>query len=315
MEYKDYYKILGVERNASQDEIKRAYRKLTRKYHPDVSKEIDAEEKFKELGEAYEVLKDPQKRSAYNHLGNQWQEGQEFRPPPQWDREFEFSGGGFTGLDSGGFSDFFESLFGGNRWRNADFRTQNVRGMDINASLRVSLEDAYQGANRSINLQIPERDQQGNVRMGKRHLNVKIPKGVVPGQRIRLAGIGYSGSANGEPGDLFFSIEFEPHQLYRVDGRDIYLDLPITPWEAALGTRIAVPTLGGKVDLNIPSGSQSGRKLRLQKRGLPGNPPGDQYVVLTIVTPPADSDQAQKIYQEMGEKLKFNPRQLAGIEQ
>ncbi len=312
MEYKDYYKILGVDRNAGQDEIKRAYRKLARKYHPDVSKEANCEEKFKEVGEAYEVLKDPEKRAAYDRLGSDWREGQEFRPPPDWQPGFEFFSGGFPGAGGTGFSDFFETLLGG-RWAGEQFRPQRRRA-DLRASIFVSLDDAYHGATRSISLQIPEVDSRGNVQMRNRRLNVKIPKGVIPGQRICLAGLGNPGPGGSESGDLYLEVEFEPYRFFRAVGRDIYLELPVTPWEAALGAHVAVPTLGGKVDLTIPAGSQTGRKLRLQRRGLPGNPPGDQYVVLKIETPPADSDTARDFYRRMEQQLKFNPRRAAGLE-
>lgn len=324
MQYKDYYQILGVERGASQDEIKRSYRKLARKYHPDVSKEADAEERFKELGEAYEVLKDPEKRAAYDRLGQDWRAGQDFRPPPGWDTGFEFSGGGFTGADAGQFSDFFESLFGagspfggagfgharGRRAPGAGFR--GVRGEDHRARVKVRLEDAYRGCERRINLEAPEVDAGGHVVSRVRTLNVKIPKGMTAGSQIRLARQGSPGMAGGEPGDLYLAIEFEPHPLYEVEGRDVYLHLPITPWEAALGARVGVPTLGGRVDLSIPAGSRSGRKLRLRGRGLPGNPAGDQYVILEIVTPPADSDDRRRFYEEMSRKMPFDPRANLG---
>ncbi len=310
MEYKDYYKILGVDRGASQDEIKRAFRKLARKYHPDVSKEPNAEERFKEVGEAYEVLKDPEKRAAYDRLGTQWREGQEFRPPPFWEREFEFGGGGFTGADTSGFSDFFESLFG-RGW--PGFRPRRARGEDLRARLRIDLEEAYSGTTRRIDLQVPEMDEHGNVRTRPHRLNVHIPKGVLAGQRIRLAGEGGAAPAGGAPGDLYLELELAPHPLYRVEGRDVYLELPVTPWEAALGAHVAVPTLGGRVDLKIPPGSQTGRRLRLRGRGLPGHPAGDQYVVLRIETPPADTETARALYRRMEQEMAFDPRAAKGL--
>ncbi len=315
MEYKDYYKIMGVARDATQDEIKRAYRKLARKFHPDVSKEADAENRFKEVGEAYEVLKDPEKRAAYDHLGNQWQQGQEFQPPPGWDSGFEFSGGGFTGADASHFSDFFESLFGGAHpgfapGGQAQF---HMRGQDHHARVMVSLEDAYHGATRAITLQSPEVDAHGHVTVRSRTLKVRIPRGMKSGQQIRLTGQGAPGMGGGGAGDLYLEIDFQPHPLYRADGRDIYLELPVTPWEAALGAGISVPTLGGRVDLKIPAGSQSGRRLRLKGRGLPGTPPGDQYVLLRIETPPADDETAREFYRRMAEAMPFDPRKPRGI--
>lgn len=307
MEFKDYYKIMGVSRDATQDEIKRAYRKLARKYHPDVSKEADAEAKFKAVGEAYEVLKDPEKRAAYEQLYDQRRTGEEFRPPPGWERGFEFSGGGFTDTDASRFSDFFEFFFGRpSRYTRTDFR---MRGEDLRYKIRISLEDAYHGAMRAITLRQPEVDAKGHVRERTRTLSVRIPKGVIQGQQIRLTGQGAPGTGKGtEPGDLYLEVEFEPHPVFRVDGQDVYLDLPMTPWEAALGARVPIPTLGGKVEMTIPAGSQSGRKLRLKGRGLPGNPRGDQYVVLRIETPPADTEAAKAFYRKMAEEFLFTPR-------
>ena len=314
MEFKDYYKIMGVDRNATQDEIKRAYRKLARKYHPDVSKEPDAEARFKEVGEAYEVLKDPEKRAAYDQLGANWKAGQEFHPPPGWDAGFEFSGGGFTGGDTSAFSDFFEALFGrgfgGATHRRSTFR---AKGEDHHAKILVDLEDAFHGANRTITLQIPEVDAHGHVRTRQRSLKVHIPKGIRQGQHIRLAGQGAPGIGGAPAGDLYLEVEFRPHPFYRVEGRDLYLDLPIAPWEAALGAKVKVPTPGGVVDLKIPPNSKSGRKLRLKGRGIPGKPPGDLYVVLQIVTPPAESEKAKALYRRMAEELAFNPRARLGV--
>ncbi len=314
MEFKDYYKIMGVDRNATQDEIKRAYRKLARKYHPDVSKEPDAEARFKEVGEAYEVLKDPEKRAAYDQLGANWKAGQEFHPPPGWDAGFEFSGGGFTGGDTSAFSDFFEALFGrgfgGATHRRSTFR---AKGEDHHAKILVDLEDAFHGANRTITLQIPEVDAHGHVRTRQRSLKVHIPKGIRQGQRIRLAGQGAPGIGGAPAGDLYLEVEFRPHPFYRVEGRDLYLDLPIAPWEAALGARVKVPTPGGVVDLKIPPNSKSGRKLRLKGRGIPDSPAGDLYVVLQIVTPPADSEKAKALYHQMAQELAFNPRARLGV--
>ncbi|MBE9567611.1 MAG: DnaJ domain-containing protein [Proteobacteria bacterium] len=333
MDFKDYYKIMGVERDATQDEIKRAYRKLARKYHPDVSKESDAEIRFKEVGEAYEALKDPEKRAAYDQLGANWKAGQDFNPPPDWDAGFEFSGGGFTGGDSAAYSDFFESLFG--RGGAQGFRSAagggyssghsgaygggfQSRGEDHHAKVIIDLEDAYQGASRSITLQSPELDSSGHVVTKKRTLNVKIPKGVKQGQRIRLSGQGSAGIGGGPAGDLYLEIEFKPHSIYHVDGHDVYIDLPITPWEAALGASVKVPTPDGKVDMKIQPNTPSGRKMRLKGRGIPGSGssgqgPGDLYVVPQITIPPADNEAAKELYKKMQQELDYNPRSRLGV--
>lgn len=314
MEFKDYYTIMGVKRDATQDEIKRAYRKLARKYHPDVSKEADAEERFKELGEAYEVLKDPEKRAAYDQLGANWKSGQEFRPPPDWDSGFEFRGGGFTGADSAAYSDFFESLFGqGFQRARPGGRAFRMRGEDHHAKVLIDLEDAFNGATRTITLQVPELDAQGRVRTRERALNVKIPQGVRQGQQIRLAGQGAPGHGDGGSGDLYLEVRFKPHALYRIEDRDLYLDLPVAPWEAALGATVKVPTPAGKVDLTVPGNSPAGRKLRLKGRGLPGDPAGDLYVVLQIALPPGNTEEAKELYRQMKDKLAFDPRAGLGV--
>ncbi len=311
MEYKDYYKILGVERTATQDEIKRAYKKLARKYHPDVSKENNAETRFKEVNEAYHVLRDKEKRKAYDQLGTQWKQGQEFHPPPGWETRFQE---GFGAEDLGGFSDFFAEIFGsrpgGFSYERRDF---HMRGEDLHAGIEISLEEAYHGGTRTLSLQTPEINGQSRVRQHTRQLNVQIPRGVCEGQHIRLASQGGPGTGGGPSGDLFLQVVFAPHPLFHADGRDIFLELPITPWEAALGTRLKVPTLGGKVELTIPAGSQSGRKLRLRERGLPGKPSGNQYIILRIETPAANNDKARELYRKMAETMPFNPRKGRGI--
>ena len=311
MQFKDYYKTLGLARDASQDEIKRAYRRLAHKYHPDVSKETDAEDRFKEVAEAYEVLKDPEKRAAYDRFGSDWRAGQEFHPPPDWDAGFEFRGGG-GGPDLGGFSDFFESLFGqgglgGMGGMGGMHRGFHSRSQDHHARVLIDLEDAYRGATRTITLERPEVNAQGQLVQRPHTLNVKIPRGVTAGQRIRLAGQGMEG------GDLYLEVDFRPHPRYTVEGRDVTLTLPTTPWEAALGNTVTVPTLGGPVDLKIPAGSQSGRKLRLRGRGLPGKPPGDQYVVLQIVTPAPTTEEARHLYEQMARVMPMNPRAELGV--
>ncbi|HHI77503.1 MAG TPA: J domain-containing protein [Gammaproteobacteria bacterium] len=320
MEFKDYYEIMGVSRDATQDEIKRAYRKLARKYHPDVSKEPDAEQRFKEIGEAYEVLKDPEKRAAYDQLGANWQQGQDFRPPPDWDQGFEFHGGGYTGADAEQFSDFFESLFGRARGgRRYTYTTGgaggfDMRGEDTYAKVLIDIEDAYNGATRTLTLKHTELGPDGRPQLKERTLNVRIPKGVRQGQHIRLAKQGSPGIGKGEPGDLYLEVEFRPHPFYRVEGKDLYLDLPVAPWEAALGAKVKVPTPAGSVDLKIPPGSAGGRKLRLRGKGIPAKQPGDFYVVLQIALPPADSDSAKAAYEAFSKAFPgFNPRSRLGV--
>jgi len=307
MEFKDYYDILGVGRDATDKDIKRAYQKLARKFHPDVSQHADAEERFKEIGEAYNVLKDTEKRAAYDQLGENWQQGQEFRPPPEWDAGFEFRGGG-AGGDSGAFSDFFESLFGHGFDRPGPGSGFRGRGEDHHAKVLIDLEDTYQGATRTISLQTPDLDEQGHVRLRSRSLNVSIPKGVKPGQQIRLAGQGTAGPGGGPSGDLYLEIAFRQHPVYRIDGADIHLRLPVAPWEAALGATVKTPTPAGVVELSIPEGSGGGTRLRLRGRGIPAKQPGDLYVELQIALPPADSDRAREIYRTMERELGFNPR-------
>jgi curved DNA-binding protein len=328
MRYKDYYQVMGVARDASQEDIKRAYRKLARKFHPDVSKEKDAEEKFKELQEAHEVLKDPEKRAAYDQLGADWRPGQDFRPPPDWGKGFEFSrgrgpGGGDEGL--GGFSDFFSELFGerspfggagphggpgagtGRRGRGGFA----AAGQDRVAKVEIDLEDAYHGGSRTIELRSPEMTADGHVVVKPRTLRVAIPAGVTDGQQIRLAGQGSPGMGGGPPGDLFLEVNLRPHARFKVDGRDTTLTLPVAPWEAALGETVAVPTLGGPVDMKLPVGARAGQKLRLRGRGLPGPTPGDQFVVLEIVLPP-DSPRAREFFEQMKRELPFDPRAETG---
>lgn len=318
MEFRDYYELMGVERNATQDEIKRAYRKLARKYHPDVSKEPDAEARFKEIGEAYEVLKDPEKRAAYDQLGANWQAGQDFRPPPDWDQGFEFHGGGFTGADAGQFSDFFESLFGrGGGYRPgaaSGGRAFDMRGEDTHARVVIDLEDAYTGATRALNLRHTEVGPDGHPQLKERTLNVRIPKGVRQGQHIRLAKQGSPGIGRGESGDLYLEVEFRPHPLYRVEGKDVWLDLPVAPWEAALGASVKVPTPAGSLDLKIPANSSGGRKLRLKGKGIPAKDPGDLYVALQIALPPAGDEAAREAYTQLGKAFgSFNPRAHLGV--
>jgi curved DNA-binding protein len=314
VKFKDYYSVLGVPPEAGADDIKRARRKLARKYHPDLSKEPDAAERMKEINEAYEVLSDAEKRAAYDKLRKGYRPGEEFRPPPDWDEGFEFSGAGFGG-EAGDFSDFFETLFGGVRGRagaRGHPRGFAVRGGDHHAKIAIDLEDAFTGARRHISLQAPELDNKGHVRMRERVLDVSIPKGIRAGQLLRLPGQGEPGVGGAEPGDLYLEVQFHPHELYRVDGLDLYLELPVTPWEAALGAAVRVPTPGGPVEMQIPPNSDSGRKLRLRGRGLPAATPGDLYVVLRIVLPDASSPKARQIYETMARELAFDPRKHLG---
>ena len=320
MEFKDYYTTMGVARTASADEIKQAYRKLARKYHPDVSKEPDAEQRFKEVGEAYEVLRDPQKRAAYDQLGSGPPPGQEFRPPPDWGSGFEFSGAGHAGpgeeyvfTHGGDASEFFETLFGRAGFAGARQRRPRDRGEDHHARVMIDLEASLEGGTRTLTLRVPEIGKDGVPKLRDRTLNVKIPRGIQAGQHIRLAGQGEATAGGGKPGDLFLEVGFAPHRLYRPDGRDLQFDLPVAPWEAALGASVTVPTPGGQVELRIPAGSKSGARLRLRGRGLPSDPPGDLYAVLQVVLPPADTDAAKAAYEAFAAATPFNPRSGLGV--
>ena len=326
MEFRDYYKVLGVERTASADAIRKAYRRLAHKYHPDVSKEPNAEARFKEMQEAYEVLKDPEKRAAYDQLGSQWKAGEQFRPPPDWGSGFEFSGDGraragrsrgrgagprgFGAGEGGGlgeqdFSEFFSSLFGGG----SPFAAEGRRpGRDHHARIEIDLEEAFRGTTRMLELKRPELKPDGTLELRNHTVRVTIPPGVTTGQLIRLAGQGEPASGRGSAGDLYLETHIRPHRLFQLDGRDVTLTLPVAPWEAALGASVTVPTLGGPVEVQIPPGSQSGQKLRLRGRGLPGKPAGDQFAQLKLVLPPGTSPEAKALYEEMRRKLKFDPR-------
>ncbi len=294
MQYKDYYKILGVPRSASADEIKRAYRKLAREFHPDKNKAKGAEDKFKEANEANEVLGDPEKRKAYDALGANWKAGQNFQPPPGWGgagaSRGRAAGGGFGG---GNFSDFFSQMFGGGAGMGGGFGGFDMPEAEAppsRARLSIALEDSFNGSQRQISV-------------GGRSLSVRIPKGITAGQTIRLAEQGNHG------GDLLLEIEFAPHPRFEIEGRDLYHTLKIAPWEAALGAKVPVPTLGGEVELALPPGSQSGRKMRLKGRGLPGHTAGDQFVTLQVVAPPANSDEQRAAYEALRDQFKdFNPR-------
>ncbi len=324
MEYRDYYKVLGLARTATADDVKKAYRRLARKFHPDVSKETNAEQKFKEVQEAYEVLKDPEKRAAYDQLGSEWKSGQQFRPPPDWGSGFEFRGGprqARGGARQGahmefeeaeGFSDFFSSLFGGRGFGGADGSpfggSTSPAARDHHARVDIDLEEAYAGTTRTLDLKRPELKPDGTLELKTHTVRVTIPVGVTEGQLIRLAGQGERATGGGRSGDLYLEIHIRPHRLYQLEGRDVTLTLPIAPWESALGATVTVPTPGGGVEMRIPPNSQSGQKLRLRGRGLPGQPPGDQYVQLKVIVPPANSPEARALFEEMKQKLDFDPR-------
>jgi len=319
--YQDYYQALGVSRDASSEEIQKAYRKLARKYHPDVNKDPEAENKFKEASEAYEVLSDAEKRKRYDALGANWKNGQEFQPPPEWEDLFGSFMKGGTGARSGnysfefgggagGFSDFFGSLFG-----DMDFGPQAARasatraarktrsGASQEAELKVTLEEAFHGASKEIRLSDPTSGETKSYR-------VKIPAGVTDGAVIRLAGQGAKGVGGGNAGDLLLRVKLLPHGLYRVEGRNLHYTLRITPWEAALGTKLPVKTLSGDISLNIPAGSQGGSSLRLKGKGLPNKrgASGDLMVQLKIAIPKELSEEESKLWKALQEKSKFNPR-------
>lgn len=309
MEFQDYYQTLGVKRNATDAELKTVYRKLARKYHPDVSKEKDAEAKFKQTKEAYEVLKDPEKRKLYDQYGANWQQVQQGGAPPGYGGGFQ--GGSYTGADSGDFSDFFESMFG----RGAQGQTRGhrsafkQRGEDLHSKVTISLADSFTGTTRSIRLQVPEENARGQVQMALKTLNVKIPKGVIAGQQIRLSGQGGVGVGGAPNGDLYLEVEFESSPIFTVNGKDIFVKMPITPWEAALGAKITVPTVESKVELKIAAGAVSGQKLRLKAKGIPAKILGDQYVILEIVVPKPENAEQTALYEKMAETFKsFQPR-------
>jgi curved DNA-binding protein len=307
MKYTDYYAALGVERGASAEEIKKAYRRLAQKYHPDVSKEPGAEARFKEIGEAWQTLKDPEKRAAYDALGSRPQ-GEEFRPPPDWARQHGGEQFSFEDLD---FSDLF-SRFGGRQANGGGFGRGGARGMpgqDFEVPVEIAIEDAFRGTTLSLNLSMPEYDAQGTLRRVPHTVKARIAPGAVDGQRLRLPGKGGKGFNGGRDGDLYLDITLKPHPLYRATGHDLYIDVPLTPWEAALGATVEVPTLAGAVNLKVPAGASSNQKLRLAGRGLPmpRGGAGDQFAVLQVVVPPAD-ERERKLYEELAKGSTFNPR-------
>lgn len=309
MEFKDYYKLLDVTESATPEEIKKSYKRLARKFHPDVSKEADAEAKFKEVAEAYEVLKDPAKRQEYDQLramGGRGQGGR-FTPPPGWESATHFyEGGGHSD-----FSDFFEAMFGrdGRVHRSyAGGQQVHMRGEDVHAELPLLLEEAGNGCEQVVQVRVPEVDEHGLISHRNRKLKVKVPPGTTAGTVLRIKGQGAPGIGGGGPGDLLVSIRLAPHPLFGVEGRNLSLVVPLLPWEAALGTKVTIPTLKGKTRVSIPAGSQSGQKLRLAGQGLPGDPPGDFMVVLKVVMPDSINDTAKELYRRLQEQNACNPR-------
>ncbi len=313
MEFKDYYSALGVSETATEEDIKKAYRKLARKYHPDVSSEAGAEAKFKETNEAYEVLKDPEKRAEYDQLrqlGARQADGR-FRPPPGWESAEHFSSGD---MEQGQFSDFFESIFGRAGTAHRSYREGRqqhfrMRGEDIHVTLPLLLEEAYRGGERQLEFSVPEVDEYGLVSHGKKTLKVKIPPGASPDRPLRLRGQGAPGIGGGESGDLLLEIQIAPHPVFALKGRDLYRVLKISPWEAALGTTVEVAGLQGKVKLKVPENSQTAQQLRVKGKGFPE---GDMYVELRVVMPPGHSEKAREMYRQLANESSFNPRSDQG---
>lgn len=312
MEYKDYYKSLGVSKAATADDIKKAFRQLARKYHPDINKEAGAEARFKEISEANEVLSDPEKRKAYDELGSDFAQGQQFRPPPGWQDSHHFrQSAGTARASAQDFSDFFEELFGRSSTRPHQRQgTQNIRlrGDDSHARIVIDLRDSFQGATQQITLRVPELTSAGDVAMRDKVLQVKIPKGIVEGKIIRLKGQGGPGLNGGEAGDLYLEVAFAPDPVFRAEGRDLSIDLPVAPWEAALGASIRVPTPEGPIMLRIPPNSADGRELYVRGKGLPGEPPGNLIAKLNVIWPRADSEKAKAAYESMARDIPFDPR-------
>jgi curved DNA-binding protein len=306
MKYKDYYAILGVPKSATADEIKAAYRRLARKYHPDVSKEKDAEAKFKDVAEAYQTLKDAEKRTAYDQLGS-YQPGQDFQPPPDWQQHFGDTHFSFDDLD---LSDLFETLRGGRASGGPGAQRHPMRGQDYEVTAHISLDQAYRGAEVDLDLTVPEYDERGFVRRVQRSFKARIPKGATDGQRLRIPGKGGKGFNGGRDGDLYLDIVLEPHPLFRVTGHDLYVDLPLAPWEAVLGTTVELPTPSGPVMLKVPPGTRAGQHLRLGKRGLPKprGGEGDLFAIVQIAVPHAPSEPERALYRQLAERSTFDPR-------
>jgi len=314
MQFKDYYRILGVSREETPANIKKAFRKLARKYHPDVSKEPDAEARMREINEAYAVLSDPEKRAVFDQVGGAYQTGQDFKPPPDWHSGFQSSSRGYSPRDATDFSDFFAELFGRGMTGQSGFTRQQpfgkMRGEDLHAEVLLDVEDAFNNTSRQISLRVPLSDgyETGRIRVDTRTLNVKIPRGVFEGQVIRLAGQGAPGAGGGPAGDLLLEVRFRPHVRYRPDRRDLHVTLPVAPWEAALGTIIPVSLPEGIVKVRIPEGAQSGSQLRVRGKGIPGSPAGDLLLDLKLVLPLADTPRARQLYETMARELAFDPR-------
>ncbi len=306
MKYKDYYQILGVERDADTDAIKKAYRKLAHKYHPDVSKDPAGEEKFKELADAYQTLKDPDKRAAYERLGRH-QPGQDFRPPPDWGKQFGNTQSSFDDVD---LADLFAGLTGGRRQAGRPGGTFQMPGQDYEVTAYITLNEASRGTTVDLDLVVPEYDEHGRLHRVPRSFKARVPKGATDGQRLRLRGKGGKGMGGGPDGDLYLNIALHPHALYRVSGHDLYLDLPLTPWEAALGAIVEVPTLGGSVRLTVPAGTHAGQKLRLARRGLPKprEGEGDLFALVQIVVPTVLSERERALFKALSDASSFNPR-------
>lgn len=303
MKYKDYYITLGVDRNATTDAIKKAYRKLAHKYHPDVSKDPEGEEKFKAVAEAYETLKNPEKRAAYDQLGRH-QSGADFQPPPDWGRQYGDSQFSFDDAD---LADLFAGISGG---RHAGGRQIRMPGQDFDVTAQISLEQACHGTEVELNLSVPETDAQGRVHRVPRTFKVRIPKGATDGQRLRLTGRGGKGINGGRDGDLYLHVKLHPHPLFRVSGHDLYLDLPLTPWEAVLGASLDVPTLAGTVRLKVPPNTQGGQQLRLSGRGLPqpDGKAGDLFAIVQIAVPEKTSEIERELFKQLADGSTFNPR-------
>ncbi|MGI4841500.1 MAG: DnaJ C-terminal domain-containing protein [Janthinobacterium lividum] len=312
MEFKNYYQILDVPNTATAEEIKKSYRKHARKYHPDVSKEKDAELRMKEINEAYAVLHDPEKREAYDQLGDSFEEGQPYKPPPGWDAGFEFSGPRRSSGSAPDFSDFFADFFG-QAHQEGGHGSRAQKGEDQHSSINVGLADLYSGTTQTITLRGPRHDASGRLVIQDHTLSVKIPKGIRPGQQIRLSGQGLPGSGGELAGDLYLEIQLRADPRYRVEGADVFQSLPVTPWEAGLGASVETSTPSGIVNVKVPPDSQGGRQLRLKNRGIPGSPAGDLYLQLEIVLPPADSEKMRKLYETMASEISFNPRQNKGV--
>ena len=312
MEFKDYYQTMGVDKKASDADIKKAYRKLARKYHPDVSKEAGAEAKFKEINEAYDVLREPEKRKAYDQLGANWKAGQQFDPNGFDYSQFKDYQGfqGFQGQGAqGDFGDFFENLFGGGRGRQRQHRPRAQHGEDLHVTIQLDVEDAFAGASKTLQIMVPEVTPEGYMTEAPKTLKVKIPAGIADGQQIRLSGQGAAGINGGSTGDLYIKVHLNPHERFRVEGKDVYVALPITPWEAALGNSLTAPTLGGELQVKIPAGTKSGQKLRLKGKGMPSKTEaGDEYLELMIQTPKAETDEQKALYEQMEKVFNFDPR-------